>query len=252
MRGLRGVVGAAALVVALVQGAGPAAADNTTYNWGGLYGGATYGWAGHEVRGTYVTSAAVNRHDVDGDSQIRGGFVGIQHQWGQIVIGVEANYSGIGWSDDWDASTNGPSASCLGGVATPFTCRSRIDSILTLGPRLGFAPNNQWLLFVTGGWAQGRIDTSVLNRNTNVEVGVSSHRHTGWFAGAGLEYAYTPNWIIGLEYQRVEFDQERHFDSRFGACCTVTPETRDIEGDVNIVRMRSTYKFGRREPEALK
>jgi outer membrane immunogenic protein len=244
---LRGFVAGLALAGAVtVAAAAPATADNTTYNWGGLYLGTTSGWAGTDVRGSYVLSANVNRHNVSGDSWIYGGVLGIQHQFGQFVLGVEVNYSGTGFGDDWDASNNGPNASCLGGTATPFTCRARVDSILTIGPRVGFALSNRWLVFATGGYAQGRIDTSVLHRSTGVEVGRSSHSHDGWFAGGGVEYALTPNWSLGLEYQHVDFDTERHFDSRFGACCTVTPETRDRRGEVDIVRFRTTYKFGRR------
>jgi outer membrane immunogenic protein len=236
------------LVAPLATGA--ASADSAPApNWGGLYLGSSYGLAGTHFKGSYVTTAATNRHDVEGTSQIRGGFAGLQHQWGQILLGVEANYSGTGWSDDWDARRDSASSQCLQGIAG-LQCRARLDSIFTVGPRIGYVPSSKWLLFATGGYASGRIDTSVLTVATKAEIGTSANRHNGWFAGAGIEYSYSPNWSIGLEYQHIALDTERHFDSKFTGCCTVTPETRDIKADADVIRMRTTFKFNRPAPSA--
>lgn len=242
-----------ALIGALALSTGAAnASENSSYNWTGLYFGSGVGWTGTSFKGSYVTTPAINHHDASGNSQIRSGFVGLQHQWGQFVLGVEANYGGTGWSDDWDARTHGPNGGCLQGLAGIATvdCRARIDSIFTIGPRVGFAPSRQWLLFATGGYASGRIDTSVLNVATSAEIGRSNNRHNGWFAGIGVDYAYSPNWSIGLEYQHISLDTERQFDSNFGGCCTVTAETRDMKGEANVIRMRTVFKLNRPEPAA--
>ena len=242
----------AVVTAALALTASAARADNSpSQSWSGLYFGSAYGWAGTSFKGSYVTSPNVNRHDAEGNSQIRAGFVGLQHQWGKFLLGVEANYGGTGWSDDWDARTRGPNAGCLQGLAgNVIDCRARIDSIFTVGPRIGFTPAAQWLVFATGGYASGRIDTSVLNVTTGSEIGRSNNRHNGWFAGAGIEYTYSANWSIGLEYQHISLDTERHFDAQFGACCAVTPETRDIKGEADVIRMRTTFKLNRPEPAA--
>ena len=223
-------------------------------NWSGLYFGASYGVAANSIKGSFVTSPTLNHLDASGNSQFRSGYVGLQHQWGQFVLGAEASYGGTGWSDDWDARTHGPNARCvqqLAGIAT-IDCRARIDSLVTVGPRIGFAPSNQWLLFATGGYANARIDTSVFDVAANTEIGRSSNRHSGWFAGGGIEYSYSANLSFGLEYQHVSLDTTRHFDSKFGngGCCIVTPETRDMSGDSDIIKLRSTFKFNRPEPVA--
>jgi len=54
----------------------------------------------------------------------------------------------------------------------------------------------------------------------------------------------TPNWIIGFDYRHITLGTKRHFDDYFGGCCTVTAETRDMKGDIDVARVRIAYKFG--------
>ena len=252
MRLLREAVAALVVAGATAMGAVSALAqEGPPINWGGLYFGAGYGVQSTNIKGTYVTSP-ISHHDVSATSQVRNGFVGLQHQWGQFVFGVEASYGGTGFGDSWDSRSNGGTSSCL--ILTPgLQCRGRIDSVFTVGPRIGYAPSRNWLLFASGGYASGRIDTAVRNETTSTEIGRSSNRHDGWFLGGGVEYAYSANWSFGLEYQRLSLDTERHFENLapFGnGCCIVNAQTRDMRGDADIFRMRTTFKLNRPEPVA--
>lgn len=249
MHALKKAAGALVLLGAAALAPLGASADNTSYNWGGLYIGANVGWIGTNVSGTYVDPAvapAFNRHDTDHGSGVLGGHVGLQHQFGQFLVGVEGAYSGTGSFGDWGRSF-GRSPSC--GVATglPWTCSNRADSLFTVGPRLGWAPSSQWLLFVNGGFASARVDTETLITSTGRLLARTSARHDGWYLGGGVEYALTPNWILGLEYQHVNLDSERHFNSLDGGCCSVSRFTKDVDADADIVRARISYKFGRRD-----
>lgn len=216
----------------------PAKAPVVVADWSGIYVGGAIGGAWTEVRGDYVTTPALNHHNVDRSGWIGSVFVGAQYQWKQLLIGVEAGYSAI--DNNWATASAG-SPACLAQLPATFACRARVNDLFTVGPRLGFVLNNQWLLYGTGGYASARLNTSVTN--AGVEVGRSGLRHDGYFAGVGFEYALMPNLILGAEYQHVWLDTKRHFDDLFGGCCVVTPETRDMRGDLDIVRVRLSYKF---------
>jgi len=154
-------------------------------DWSGFYIGGGIGWAHTGVGGDYVITPTVNHHNVSGDSAIFSGIVGIQHQWNRVVLGVEADFSGT--TSGWPASRNAGNADCLASLSTTITCRGRTDQIFTVGPRVGFVAANQWLLFATGGYASAKLETSVVNHASGNEIGHSSVRHDGWFAGGGVE-----------------------------------------------------------------
>lgn len=208
-------------------------------SWAGFYLGGSVGWARTSVRGDYVTTPTLNHHDATGNGVAAGAHFGLQRQWSQLVLGVEANFIG----NFRRATNDGPNDRCLLQLlGTPLSCRGRIDNIITVGPRVGFVPNAQVMFFGTGGFATARLSTSVFNFGTGREIGRSDLRHNGWFAGGGIEYALTRNWIAGVEYQRIQLQTRRHYDEYFGGCCTITAETRDMRGNLDLVRFRLSYR----------
>jgi outer membrane immunogenic protein len=67
----------------------------------------------------------------------------------------------------------------------------------------GWAVNN-WLLYGSGGLAYGNVQ-STLNYNDPVLTGATvfgsnTENRVGWAVGAGINYAVTKNWIIGVDY----------------------------------------------------
>jgi outer membrane immunogenic protein len=254
-------VAGVALAGAVALGGGAASADNTSYNWGGLYFGANVGWMGADVDWRFLTPSPTSPTAVSHnyDNGILGGHVGIQHQFGMFVIGIEAAYSGTGAFGQNRKETN-----CA--FINPFTverCDTRaVDSLFTIGPRFGWAPNSKWLVFLNGGFASARIETQLRTLDpvafNGPEVFASaSRRHDGWYIGGGVEHALTPNWILGLEYQRVGLGAQTHCGANFLNRDCLPPSSsaeflRRIDADIDIVRARVSYKIGRREPEALK
>jgi hypothetical protein len=65
--------------------------------------------------------------------------------------------------------------------------------------RAGFLLTPVLLLYGTGGVTYGHAEVSGLGASTTVP-GV------GWAAGAGVQYALTPQWSIGAEYLHLELD----------------------------------------------
>src|SRR5512134_530722 len=69
------------------------------YNWSGIYGGLSVGWQSTDIDGVVTNftgggAAPPNQNwNIDPDSGTFGGIIGIQHQFGSFVVGVEANFS---------------------------------------------------------------------------------------------------------------------------------------------------------------
>jgi outer membrane immunogenic protein len=73
--------------------------------------------------------------------------------------------------------------------------------ITTLAARVGVA-NANWLFYVKGGggWV-GVNNPTLTNVTTGGSISVSnSNNNSGWLAGAGIEWAFAPNWTAKIEY----------------------------------------------------
>jgi outer membrane immunogenic protein len=97
----------------------------------------------------------------------------------------------------------------------------------TTRTRLGFLVNPALLLYGTGGVAYGRVEESVPGASVKVP-GV------GWTAGAGVQYAFTPQWSIGAEYLHIELD---------GPSENVGGISIDTKAKTDLGRATLNYKF---------
>jgi outer membrane immunogenic protein len=157
----------------------PAAAPLPT--WTGFYIGAMGGYASQ-----------------DDDFGMKGGFAGgtagYNWQMGSLVLGVEADAA---WGDI--SSTVG-----LPGIVS---LDSKIQDLGTVRGRVGYAVD-QVLFYGTAGfaWADNKASVNVMG------TGVSdSQVHTGWTAGAGIEYMFAPHWSLKGEYLYRDLDSKTYF-----------------------------------------
>lgn len=237
MGAFRKLMSAAVLAAAAMGVSAPVGASDHG-RWGGIYIGANAGYTWGDIDWQYAAPAGAPGHltrDLAGG--MFGGHVGIQHQWNSLVIGAEASYSGPAFDKIDDRGPDSPA------FVPAFDSYARLHNLFTVGPRLGWAPSDHWLLYATGGYATGRVSTADIVNATNTFNFAGSHRHDGWFVGGGVEYALTSNWILGVEYMHVDLDTATHFPTvpaTFGG-------TRSIEGDFDVVRARLSFKLGRPE-----
>ena len=244
--------GMVALAAAVIAGVGVAQADGTATRkaapvvapttWSGLYFGAHAGfaWSDFDTRFA-VLPTPPNSWSASHDAAIYGGQIGIQHQFGLFVLGIEAAISSA-WQDH-HASNDG-----CGGVNAAFVCAARFNDVLTVGPRLGYAMG-KWMPYLTGGYANARFEEKAFLKPISTAFWTGSERHSGWYIGAGVDMALAQGWTVGLEYRHYEFDNELYVP--------FTPAGLAILGDRNVadvtldtIALRVSWKLGRPEPVA--
>lgn len=169
------------------------------FTWTGFYVGANvgYGWGEADHQAGATSGTGIN--DIDIDGAFAGGQIGYNWQFDQIVIGAEADIQWSGIEGDCD--------DCGGGGQPPETSHE-IDWFGTIRGRLGYAMG-EWMPYITGGYAFGEA-----TRETASGGGSSFDNNIdGWVAGAGVEWAFAPDWSAKLEYQYIDFgDEEYAFD----------------------------------------
>jgi opacity protein-like surface antigen len=247
--------GSAAVAVAAFASIGIAQADGmpsrgraVVYekpaDWSGFYFGAHSGWQWSNLD---ASIGGVSVFDVSHDSPVVGGQIGIQHQFGNFVLGVEGTLT-VAFQDDY-ASTACPNAN--------FTCAARFDDVITIGPRLGWAMG-KWMPYVTGGYANAAFSEKISLNANSANPFEDRQRHSGWYIGGGVDMAVSHGWTIGLEYRHYEFDDATYQVSRtiagnnqVGVIDLSQPANRaDVTSD--IVTLRASWKFGRPAPAPLK
>jgi outer membrane immunogenic protein len=241
-------------------------APGTVVDWSGLYVGlhAGYGWSdvSTDLREPaslvqeleFLKSPTGASHEDDGF--LGGGHVGLQHQWGRWVLGVEASLTLGGLRGQSREDFVG--SFFLINWAGESTFKTETENFMSIAGRLGYA-HDRWLGYVKGGFATAAIRTrGNVDGESCTSVGVCSdfggpfssrERHYGWLAGGGLEYMVTPNLIVGLEYNYTDLGARTHTGSvTFGNFSGETRARVDPDG-IHAVTARVSIKFGRDEPE---
>jgi len=163
------------------------------FSWAGFYIGGNIGgaWFHREV----TDSVFGFNFDNGGNGVfIGGGQLGFNAQFSNVVLGVE-------WDFDWAGNNNNTG----NGVFIPgrglFVVTSNNRFITTLAARFGLT-YGPWLFYgkAGGGWV-GNNDFTVTNVTTGVSItGLDGTTASGWLLGAGIEWAFAPNWSAKLEY----------------------------------------------------
>ncbi len=207
------------------------------FDWSGYYVGAHLGGAAVEAESTEVlfpNSPEFFQAATYGNSEnsVTGGVqAGWQRQWGKLVAGVEVDFNAL----RFDNTKISPLLLNIE-AGLPDLARSvAVRDIFTLTARVGYA-DGRWLAYAKGGLANGEVDVDYLQLSTGATTS-SSGRETGWTAGIGIDYALTPNWFLGVEYNFIHF--------RVGIEPPPIPVTQfgDIDVDIQNVVVRLNDRF---------
>ncbi|MEI2736718.1 MAG: outer membrane protein [Rhodoblastus sp.] len=184
----------------------PIIAQAPIFTWTGLYAGlqAGYAWDNVSVDNAFA-AVPVN---VSRKGFVGGGHIGYLYQTGPAVFGLEGDIEGT------TIKGSGLRASLRG--------------------RLGLAADRA-LFYVTGGGALANQNYALWSPFAPAFTNSASATKLGWTAGAGVEYAFAPNWSARVEYRYSDF-------GKLNVANFVTPA--NVSRRENAVRLGVSYHFG--------
>lgn len=212
-------------------------AEAQAYNWSGIYFGGHLGYMWSEVSASFVEEPTVPFPTVSQGTGVAGLQIGVQQQWGSFILGLEA---GVTFPFDDEGTARfappiGPNAIAVAGI----------DTIFTIGPRLGWSLG-AWMPYVTGGYASAEVSVR-LSDTIGGETIQSSKQHGGWYFGGGIDWALTPSVILGLEYRHYDFDSKLHVPSVPGGPAVFDARYK-VDPEADMVTARLSFLIGR-QPE---
>jgi outer membrane immunogenic protein len=200
--------------------------------WCGFYigGNVGYGW-GDPGNVTQFATGTQNGVFADGPAQLAAELAGINNfvttnprgVLGGIQIGYNQQINRFVWGFEADyawANINGsgarispiPVAGTVDVTTTTNAVNQNLDGIGTVRGRFGFLPTENFLTYVTGGFAYGRASSSsaismvhtvggvVAGDTFTPTAGAASKTLTGWTVGAGGEWMFAPHWSVKGEW----------------------------------------------------
>jgi outer membrane immunogenic protein len=253
-------------------------------DWSGVYFGvgSGYQWSSidvHQVPSAVNLGAGSGNPGIGITSDQNDAFVsahiGVQHQFGAIVLGIEG-----GWMSTL-RDDNGSHEFCDSEPAvlsTPIIhggnfCSGRLQDIVTIGGRVGYA-YGKWLPYVTGGYANAGVDFEQRNpiglpgpitpaglAGATISQEVAHERLSGWYLGGGVEWVVSHGWTLGVEYRHYDFGNAT--TTAFSPCSSAsvgcnsaavgTPLERVKIGDTtDSVEARVSWRWGRETAAPLK
>lgn len=223
-----------------------------SYRWEGLYVGAhggygrqtsDFGLAGFpEASWAPFIPPIPSAASAGADGFVGGIQGGYLKQFGALVVGLEQDLI-VGML----AGTAQSSGSVSGGIPFTLTQSQEVQWLATTRARIGFAPDNQYLVYATGGLAVGGVTTSTnltfLPPGGAVYDGATKDYRVGWAAGLGVEYAVGPQLSATLEYLHFDLGHAAVVGFPDGAADFETHTGASVSGD--IVRAGVNYRLDR-------
>src|SRR6478736_80612 len=207
------------------------------FNWSGFYIGADIGYSWASVDSSFESPFETNL-DIgpNADGVVGGLYVGYNAQFGQIVVGLEAD------AELASASGDGTLDLLVGRPGDRFRTSADESWRGSVRARLGYAIDT-FMPYITGGVAWS--DWDLHNSLNDVVFGDFEERNSdtlvGWTIGAGLEYAFTPNLIGRVEYRYTDFGSSDN--TGFNGVFPVTNLRNSVDLTDNTVRLGIAYKF---------
>ena len=183
------------------------------FTWTGFYVG---------VNGGYDWGSIRNGNGVFGNPSggMGGVTAGYNYQMNQFVVGLEGDF-------DWGDVSNRRTLDAFGSFS-----KVNLEDFATVRARAGVAMDRA-LLYVTGGYAGGELNSRLLDATT-ASFASNNSWQSGYAVGAGIEYAFTPNISGKAEYLFSQLD---------GARLTTPAYAAKSSLDLSLLRAGVNYRF---------
>jgi len=210
----------------------------TPHIWRGIYVGLHAGLATGNTQGEvdfsrheyeYEGGIGPLSFDYEMNGALYGAQIGWLGQWGNLVAGIEASYSG--------SSVQGSDAGCLVFIVG-IDCRRDVNWLATVVGRAGWA-YDRILIYGLAGVAWADVDTEARILNTKFLSG--GETHVGWTVGFGLEWALSSRVSARIEYAHIDLGDETHRLRIHGSSITI-PDRVELEMDT--IRLGVNVKLG--------
>lgn len=200
------------------------------YSWRGFYAGVNGGYAWGSTDPVIVSGGAASgaMAAIDPEGWLFGGQLGYNAQFGNFVLGAEADIQG--------GNVEGTTSGIIGAPPFAAAAGSELNWLSTVRARAGFAAGNM-LIYGTAGVAFGDMDYALVGADGSVAAGGDTL--TGYAVGGGLEWAFSRNWSLKSEYLYVDLGDARISGFDGGGA----PITASFDNNFHIIRAGVNYKF---------
>jgi outer membrane immunogenic protein len=219
--------------------------------WAGLYIGIDGGWAGgtgDQIAGVGSATFGIPFSTGGGmpgtvagistNGGLVGGHIGYNYQVSNLVVGLEASAA---WASISGTTTMG--LTFPNGAVSTATWSTKVNWQATATPRVGFAYSN-WLAYAKGGLAAAGDQVSVAQLTGTRGAFSATQQRTGYTVGAGVEWTPNGSWVLGVEYDYLNFGSSQNY-AGFGT--TTTGFSRFFSENVDLnyseVLGRASYKW---------
>lgn len=232
----------------------PVIVEPDTFSWTGGYIGVNAGYAGGKFKHPFsayenenpvipVSAPAIanlaafpeldNLDRFNGSADITAsGFVGgVQagYNWqfdNNVIAGVEADFQGSNLKGEAKLRAND----------FDIKAGTKVNWYGTLRARLGYTPVDRFMVYATGGYAYGKVNSYI---DIDGKDASKSNTKSGWTVGAGAEYAITNNWTLKTEYLYTDLGKTKliNYNDDIGGV------KLDTKVNFHTVRAGINYKF---------
>ena len=247
----------------------PAVAISWTGFYAGVNAGYEFGAGGGTNTGTtpvfaaptFATELTLSQALATGNAGgrpngfIGGGQIGYNYQiHSNIVAGFEADIQGLAGAKSTGVFSGAgvPVGFPAETITSTVTATKRVSYIGTVRGRLGYTITPAFLVYATGGFAYGGVNSSTTINQNNTGLGTApfassasqSHTGTGYTVGGGLEYKISPNLSAKLEYLYYDLGSVRYGLPRLAnAALYASDPFASARFKGNIVRVGLNYDF---------
>jgi outer membrane immunogenic protein len=225
-------------------------------DWTGFYVGVNAGVTEFQSRFTNQNNWAPDGEDesghwgttstYDNTAFIGGGQAGYNYQWQDLVLGVEADFSGLGNANNNHFLASGDRSSDDRG----WDLKGQVDFMATLRGRLGISfNNNRAMIYGTAGgaYAHGDWHANSFDKSTPSEglEWTGDDGRWGWTGGFGFEYAFNCHWSLRAEALYTWLNSDTQDPSGPSDSSNVDlPFRYRFEDNLWSYRIGLNYKFG--------